>query len=159
MIIEFQIPRTNPSLHDILTNQYINRYVNEVAYTIGGHQDFNEIQKNLMWLTKNASVYWLTSQNLYYLYHFFPDEVILVDTNRILKVPDIEFGEFLRFIGIWMLMTENPGTNWEKYFRKNPIDLFSGCVSTSSCLEIVLKLSAMHSSSIPPPPPLSAHDG
>ena len=27
------------------------------------------------------------------------DEVILVDTNRGIKVPDLEFGEFLQFIG------------------------------------------------------------
>ena len=35
----------------------------------------------------------------------------MVETNRIIKVPDIDFGEFIQFIGIWMLMTANPGTN------------------------------------------------
>ena len=33
-------------------------------------------------------------------------EVILVETNRIIKGPDIDFGEFLRFIGIWLSMPE-----------------------------------------------------
>ena len=56
----------------------------------------------------------------------FVDEVILADTNRIIKGPDLEFGEFLRFIGIWLLMTENPGTKWTEYFSENPIDIFSG---------------------------------
>ena len=46
----------------------------------------------------------------------FFDEVILVEANRIIKVPDPDFGEFLRFVSICMLMTENPGTNWEGVF-------------------------------------------
>ena len=50
--------------------------------------------------------------------NFFFDEVILVDTNRKIKCPDIEFGEFLQFVGICMFMTENSGTNWVDYFRK-----------------------------------------
>ena len=31
-----------------LNNQYIKRYVNGMAYTIGGNQDANEMQINLM---------------------------------------------------------------------------------------------------------------
>ena len=57
----------------------------------------------------------------------FFDEFILVETNRMIKGLDIRFGEFLRLIGIWMLMTANPSTNQAKYFIKNPIDLFVGC--------------------------------
>ena len=57
----------------------------------------------------------------------FVVEVILVDTNKIIKGPDLDFGEFLRFIVIWMLMISNPGTNQEEYFSKKPIDMFSGC--------------------------------
>ena len=57
----------------------------------------------------------------------FVDEIILIETNRIIKGPGTEFDEFLRLIGIWMSMTENPGTNWTEYFSKNPIDIFSGC--------------------------------
>ena len=53
-------------------------------------------------------------------------EFILVDTKKIIKGPDLDFGKFLRFIGIYMLMTSNPGTNWSEYFIENPIDLFSG---------------------------------
>ena len=55
------------------------------------------------------------------------DEVILVDTNRRIKVPDLDYGEFLWFIGIWLFMTANPDTNCAEYFSKNPIDVFSGC--------------------------------
>ena len=50
----------------------------------------------------------------------------MLDTNRIIKVHDIDSGEFLRLIGIWMLITENPGINRVEYFRKNTIDIFSG---------------------------------
>ena len=65
----------------------------------------------------------------------FVYEVILVDTNRIIKVPGIEFGELLHFICIYMLMTENPGTNWAEYFSKNSIDLFSGCsIFVNQCM-------------------------
>ena len=44
-----------------------------------------------------------------------------------MKGNDLEFGEFLQLIGIWMVMAENPGTNGVEYYSKNPIDLFSGC--------------------------------
>ena len=64
---------------------------------------------------------------VHFLPIFFVNEVILVETNRRIKGPDPDFGEFPRLIGIWMLMTENPGTNWTDYFSENPIDLFSGC--------------------------------
>ena len=36
MMIDFHIPRTNPALQKILTNQYIKRDGNGVVYTIGG---------------------------------------------------------------------------------------------------------------------------
>ena len=51
----------------------------------------------------------------------------MVETNIIIKVPYLDFGEFLRFIGIWLLIIENPGTNWANYFRKKTIDIFSEC--------------------------------
>ena len=35
MMIDFQLRRTNLALQEILTNQYINRDGNGVAYTIG----------------------------------------------------------------------------------------------------------------------------
>ena len=82
---------------------------------------------------------------------FFFDEVIMVDSNRIIKFPDIEFGQLLRFIGIWLLMTENPGTNRAEYFRKNPIDIFSGCSIDVNQLMSgnSFKISALLSSSLP----------
>ena len=38
MMMDFQIPRTNLALQEILTGQYTKRDGNGVAYTIGGHQ-------------------------------------------------------------------------------------------------------------------------
>ena len=48
MMIDFQIPRTNPSIQVILTIQYINRDGNIVTYTIGGQKAVNEMQRKLM---------------------------------------------------------------------------------------------------------------
>ena len=48
MIIDFQPPRTNPAVQEILTDQCIKRYGNGVAYTIGGQQAVNNMQKKLM---------------------------------------------------------------------------------------------------------------
>ena len=54
------------------------------------------------------------------------NEVIMVETNRIIKGPDLDFEYFLRTTGIWLLITENPGTNRMEYFSEDPIDIFSG---------------------------------
>ena len=51
----------------------------------------------------------------------------MVEINRIFRGPNIEFGELLYFIGIWLLMTENLCKNWAEYFNKNPRDLFIEC--------------------------------
>ena len=47
-MIELNLLRTNQALQAILTNQYINTYGNEMAYTIGGQQAVDEMQQNLM---------------------------------------------------------------------------------------------------------------
>ena len=57
----------------------------------------------------------------------FANEVILVEKNQIIKVPSLEFGDFLRFVGIWLLITENSGTNRVEYFSETLIDIFGGC--------------------------------
>ena len=78
-----------------------------------------------------------------FLPHTFVIEVIMVDTNKIIKIPGIYFGKFLRFIGIWMLMTSNPVTNGAEYFSEKPIDIFSGrsiCVKqfmSGNCFESI----------------------
>ena len=36
----------------------------------------------------------------------FVNEAILVDTKRIIKGPDLDFGDFLQLIGIYLLMPE-----------------------------------------------------
>ena len=56
----------------------------------------------------------------------------MVDTTRIIKATGLNFGEFLQFSGIWMLMTADYGTNQVEYFIENPIDIFgwfSNCVN------------------------------
>ena len=88
--------------------------------------------------------------------YFFVDGFIMVDTNRIIKRPNIYFGYFLRFIVIWLLITENPVTDRLEYFRKN-IQIFlvgTQFGPTNLCLEIVFKVSDMLSSSLLTPPPL-----
>ena len=74
-----------------------------------------------------------------------------MDISRIIKGPDTEFGEFIRFIDICMLMTEKPGTNWVEYFSENSIDIFSGCsILAIQCMSgNILKVSALLSSSLP----------
>ena len=57
----------------------------------------------------------------------FFNEVILVEMNQRIKVPALEFCEFLRFIGIWMSMTANPGMNLTGYFSENSVNIFCGC--------------------------------
>ena len=49
----------------------------------------------------------------------FVNEFIMVYTNRRIKGANIDFGGFLWFIFIWLLMTSNPGTKRAVYFKKN----------------------------------------
>ena len=56
----------------------------------------------------------------------FVDKVIMVETNRRTQSPDVEFGDFLHYIGICRLITENLGTNRAEYFNNNSIDISSG---------------------------------
>ena len=49
-----------------------------------------------------------------------------MDTNRIIIGPDIDFGDFPWFVGIYLLIEENSG-KLGRVFRENPIGLFSGC--------------------------------
>ena len=45
MMIDLQITRTNPYLQAVMDDQYIKMYENEVAQTIEGQKDINEIKK------------------------------------------------------------------------------------------------------------------
>ena len=54
MMMYFQLPRPNPALQVIITDQNIKKDVNGLAYTIGGNQSSDEMQLNSMGLTKNA---------------------------------------------------------------------------------------------------------
>ena len=61
------------------------------------------------------------------------------------RVPEIDFGDFLWFVGIWLLTTANPGMNWVEYFSKKTIYFLVGAqfVSTNLYLAIILKVSVM----------------
>ena len=77
-----------------------------------------------------------------------------METNIIIIGPDLDFGEFLRFIGIWFLMIANSGTKCAEYLSENTIDIFSGC---SMCVNqymsgIFLKVSALLSILLSPLP-------
>ena len=48
-------------------------------------------------------LFYLT-ESVLFLPNCFVDLVVLVETNRRIKVPDLEFGAFLRFIGVYLLM-------------------------------------------------------
>ena len=54
----------------------------------------------------------------------FIDEVIHVKKFLKIKVPALEFGGFVQFIGIWLLITSNPGMNQVDYFSDTPVDIF-----------------------------------
>ena len=72
MMIYFKLPRKNPGLQWILTDHYIKRYGNGMAYIIVGKQAVDKVQKTLMGLTNNSSVSLLTSQHLqYFCQNFF----------------------------------------------------------------------------------------
>ena len=90
------------------------------------------------WMFKICSKTWWDEQRIHQcvdLFHIiflflpkvFTYEVILVDTNRRIKVPALEFGEFLQFIGIWVLIKTNPGTIQIEYFSDTHIDIVGQC--------------------------------
>ena len=82
-----------------------------------------------------------------------------METNRITKGPDTDFGKFLRLIVIFLLMTENPGTKRADYFSENPIDIFSGCsIFVNQFMSgDFLKMFAILSKSPPPPLPFNTN--
>ena len=87
----------------------------------------------------------------------FVYEVILVETKRIFKVPDLDFGEFLRFIGIWMLIKANPVMNRAEYFSEKTYEYFQWVLSSCQSFYVwwffweYLLWSQVH---FHPPPPL-----
>ena len=56
-----------------------------------------------------------------------PYEVIYTETNQIIKVLALEFGEFLQIILIWTLIIVNLGTNQTENFSEITIYIFGGC--------------------------------
>ena len=64
----------------------------------------------------NVLVCWLTSKKIFFLPESFIGEVIIMETYQIIKGTAPEFGDFLRFIGICMLITSKPGMNRAYYF-------------------------------------------
>ena len=149
MIIYFQLLITNTSLEVILINQYIKRDGNGVVYTIGGQKDVNEMQQTLMGWRKNASLSWLTSQNLssfcknvFYIKSLW---WISIEELKALILASVIFSGSLRSGCWWQKTLEQTGWSiWATILYIFSVgDQF---VSTSSCLETVLKISALISS-------------
>ena len=80
-------------------------------------------------------------------------EVILMETNIIIKFPTLEIGGFLQFVGIWLLVVVKPVTNWVYYCSEASIYIFDGCSIYVNQLisSNFLKLSTVISSSLLPP--------
>ena len=51
----------------------------------------------------------------------------MVETKRRFRGPYFDFGEFLQFNRIWLLMTSNPDIKWFDYFSEFPLDIFIEC--------------------------------
>ena len=51
-----------------------------------------------------------------------------MDTNRINKFPSIQFGEFLSFVRIWLLVTSNLSMEQGQYSSYIPIQPFGRCL-------------------------------
>jgi len=52
--------------------------------------------------------------------------IILVESNKHIKGEAITLGEFLWFIGIWLLMSSQAGSKCSDYFSTKPISHFGG---------------------------------
>ena len=48
IMIDFYILRTNQAIQEKMTNRYINRDGCVIVWTIGGQQDIDKMQKNLL---------------------------------------------------------------------------------------------------------------
>ena len=61
------------------------------------------------------------------LKHYFIT-VILPTMNKNLPVGEnkITFGEFLKFIGLWLLMATVQGSQYREYWSEQPISMFRG---------------------------------
>jgi hypothetical protein len=60
---------------------------------------------------------------------FFPmayvREVLLVETNKILNGKELEYGEFLRWIGLWLLMSTIQGFQRRDFWSVCSVDMYS----------------------------------
>lgn len=61
---------------------------------------------------------------------FFPKtflkSVILVETNKVIDGPQVSFGEFLRFLGIWLFLSTQKGHARREYWSSKSMDPFNG---------------------------------
>ena len=82
------------------------------------------MQKNVMVRTKNHLC--LDSPQIFSLFtpKYVINDVIIVNTNRRINLPALEIGEFLQFIGIWMLTKAITVPNQTDWYSVNPIDIF-----------------------------------
>ena len=63
---------------------------------------------------------------LLFLDKTFVNEIIMVEKKRRIKFHDIDFGNFLGIVGVFLLITENPVTKIGGLFYQNTIAILSG---------------------------------
>jgi Transposase IS4 len=56
----------------------------------------------------------------------FLADLILVETNKHLKLGNLSYGELLQWIGLWFLMATIQGPSRHEYWRQADVDCFSG---------------------------------
>ena len=75
----------------------------------------------------------------------FITNVILVETNKKLSENPVEYGEFLKWIGLWLLMATIQGPQRRDFWSMAPVDPFDGApfrlhdVMSRNCFEEILK--------------------
>lgn len=73
----------------------------------------------------------LSSMTLLHMYlAFLPrkfiEEVLLVETNKVIEGQPLEFGEFLRWLGLWYLIATTHCGSRRDFWSGMPVDLFQG---------------------------------
>ena len=63
---------------------------------------------------------------LFFLAQFYIERVFIPKTNNRIKGSPLSFGEFLHFIGLWILVAFHPGCNRRYFFADKSTGIFEG---------------------------------
>ena len=154
MMIDFQIQITHQVIQAKISNWYIKRDGNGMIYTIGGNQDVEKMQQNLMGWTKNSSVSWLASQHLYsFFWKRFSLKSLCWRLTKELKALILSLASSYSSLGSGCWWHQTLAQIGRSILSKTLYIFSMGAqfVSTSLCLAIVLKVSALISISLTPP--------